>query len=300
VPSSTAAVTKLDSVRPWINRFVWSIQVVTLGIALGSALGSHSRSVQITGTVLAWAAWTGGLLAVIIAHPIGLTTLRLIMTALVGATVWVCFADGVPLWQRAMAGVGTLLVLATVGSAETATWCVDGPAYPNESRHALKTPIGLLPITAIVCALSAFSFVMFPMLLAARAWVFAAAVGAVAAGMGWLGTRSLHQLSRRFVVFVPAGFVVHDHLVLLDPVLFRRNVVESIAAAPADTDSLDLTLGATGMPLEVLLHEKVELTKLSADRKTGDVGKTARFLVSPVRPGAVVREAQARRYATAR
>jgi hypothetical protein len=298
VPSSPAATTKLDQARPWVNRFAWSVQVATLGLAIGSALASHSRPVQVAGTFVAWAVWAVGLLAVVIAHPIGLTTVRLAMTALIGATVWVCLSSGVPLWQKAASVIGLLVVLATVGSAETTTWCMDGPAYPNESRHALKTPIGLLPITVAVCALTVGSWVMFPLLIAAKAWVVGIICGAVAAGMAWLGTRSLHQLSRRFVVFVPAGFVVHDHLVLLDPVLFRKNVVDSIAPALAGTDSLDLTLGATGMPLEVLLHEKVELTKLSADRKTGEAGRTARFLISPVRPGAVVREAQARRYST--
>jgi hypothetical protein len=250
------------------------------------------------GTIVAWAIWTIGLLAVVLAHPIGLTALRLTLTAVVGCAVWVCVEAGVPLWQRVAAVIGAVLVIATVGSAETATWCMDGPAYPNESRHALKTPIGLLPISILISTLTVGSFVLCPILFAAKAWIVASIVGLFAIGMTWIGTRSLHQLSRRFVVFVPAGFVVHDQLVLLDPVLFRRNVVESIAPAPTDTDSLDLTLGATGMPLEVLLREKVELTKLTADRKTGEVGRTARFLISPVRPGAVVREAQARRYAT--
>ncbi len=296
MPPSSAAVSTLDQARPWVNRAVWAALVLTLGLALGSALSSFSRPVQVVGTMLAWVGWASGLLAVVIAHPLGLTTLRLCMTAMVGATAWVAIADGVPTWQRGAAIVGSLLALGTVGSAETTTWCVDGPAYPNESRHALKTPIGLLPISVIVCALTAASFVMAPILLAAKAWLPGVGVLVVAGVMAWVGTRSLHQLSRRFLVFVPAGFVVHDHLALLDPVLFRRNVIQSMSPAPIETDSLDLTLGATGMPLEVLLHEKVELTKLSSDRKTGEAGRTARFLVSPVRPGAVLKEAQARRY----
>jgi hypothetical protein len=262
--------------RPWVNRTIWGVQVVTLGLAIGSALASHSRPVQLVGTVLAWVVWTVGLGSVIIAHPMGLTSLRFCLTALVGCAAWVALTSGVPTWQRGLGAVGALLAVATLGSAETATWCIDGPAYPNECRHALKTPTNLVPVAIFVCVLSAASVIAFPLLLAAQAWV--------------LG---------RFVVFVPAGFVVHDHIALMDPVLFRRNVVETIGPAVVDTDSLDLTLGATGMPLEVHLHEKVELTKLSKDRKTADVGKTARFLVSPMRPGAVIREAAARRYAVA-
>jgi hypothetical protein len=285
--------------RPWVNRTIWGVQVVTLGLAIGSALASHSRPVQLVGTVLAWVVWTVGLGSVIIAHPMGLTSLRFCLTALVGCAAWVALATGVPTWQSGLGAVGALLAVATLGSAETATWCIDGPAYPNECRHALKTPTNLVPVAIFVCVLSAASVIAFPLLLAAQAWVLGGFAAVVAVVMAFVGTRSLHQLSRRFVVFVPAGFVVHDHIALMDPVLFRRNVVETIGPAVVDTDSLDLTLGATGMPLEVHLHEKVELTKLSKDRKTADVGKTARFLVSPMRPGAVIREAAARRYAVA-
>jgi hypothetical protein len=297
VPHSPSARTQADQYRPWVNRIVWAVQVVAVGSALGAALGSHSRPVQIVGTLTAWAVWTVGLASVVLAHPLGLTSIRLCLTALAILAGWVVLASGPAPWQRGAALVGALVALATLGSAETATWCVDGPAYPNESRHALKTPIGLIPITLIVCALTVCSVIGAVLLLAAKAWVPGVVVAIAACGATWAGTRSLHQLSQRFVVFVPAGFVVHDHMALFDPVLFRRNVVEHMGPAIAGTDSLDLTLGATGMPLEVHLTEKVELTKLSNDRRTGEAGRTARFLVSPMRPGAVLREAAARKYA---
>jgi hypothetical protein len=295
VPASPEVVTSLDRIRPWLTRLVWALLVLTLGLGIGSALSTHSRPVQSVGTLLAWGGWTLGLLALAVAHPIGLTTLRLCLVAVVGTTAWVALSTPVPSWQRMLAVLGCIGCLGLVGSAETATWCVDGPSYPGESRHALRTPPWLIPLSTLLCVLTVGLVIAAPLLLASKAWLAGGVVAVAAAGMLWVGTRSIHQLSVRFVVFVPAGFVVHDALSLLDPVLFRRNVIERIAAAPADTDSLDLTSGAIGMPLEVMLTEKVELTKLSADRKTGEAGRTARFLVSPVRPGAVVREAAARR-----
>ncbi len=296
MPPSPEVATPLDKARPWINRAVWAIQVVAVGLAIGSALASHSRPVQIVGTVLAWLIWTIGLGAVIVAHPMGLTAIRFCLTALGGAAVWLASSSDVPLWQRGLVLVAALGAFVTLGAAETATWCIDGPAYPNECRHALKTPTTLLPVAALVSVMTVSAFVAGPLLLAAQEWLWGAITVGIAGLMVFVGTKSLHQLSRRFLVFVPAGFVVHDQMTLMDPVLFRRNVVDTIGPAPVGTDSLDLTLGTAGMPLEVQLHEKVELTKLSKDRKTGEVGRTARFLVSPMRPGAVVREARARRY----
>jgi hypothetical protein len=148
----------------------------------------------------------------------------------------------------------------------------------------------------LMCVLTSGAVVLSAAFVGSERWILGAGSALVAGGLCFVGFKSVHQLSRRFVVFVPAGFVVHDPMALLDPVLFRRAFVERIGPADAGTDSLDLTLGSAGVPVEVHLEEKVELARLSDDRKTGEVGKTARFMVSPMRPGAVLKEAEARRY----
>jgi hypothetical protein len=295
VPATPSNITPFDRARPWINRGVWVALVVLLGFGIGSALATSSRPIQLTGTLVAWIGWAMGLAALAIAHPIGLTTLRFLWPAVIGVAGWIAVSNDAVLWQRIGAVCAAVLVTVTIGSAETATWCIDGPSYPNECRHALKTPPGLLPITALSTVITLALLISGPLLLAAKQWL-AGALGILgAAGTTWVTTRSMHQLSRRFVVFVPAGFVLHDAMVVLDPVLFRRNVIERMSLAAADTDSLDLTRGAAGTPIELLLTEKVELTKLSGDMRTGEVGRTARLMFSPMRPGAVLREAAARR-----
>jgi hypothetical protein len=278
-----------------MNRMVWASLIGLLGFGIGSGLADASRSVQLVATGLAWIGWTIGLASLAIAHPVGLTALRLLLPATVVTGVWVAVSDSIPLTQRVCAVIAVLLVLISVASAETATWCIDGPSYPNECRYALKTPPGMLLISALSATATVGSLIGGPVLLAARQWIAGVAVCVLAVGLCWLTLRSLHQLSRRFVVFVPAGFVLHDPLVVLDPVLFRRNVIERLALAEVGTDSLDLTRGAPGTPIEVFLSEKVELTKLSDDLRTGEAGRTARFLASPMRPGAVLREATTRK-----
>jgi hypothetical protein len=295
VPANPANLSALDRARPWVNRAVWASLVGLLGFGIGASLADTSRSVQLVATALAWIGWTIGLTALAIAHPIGLTALRLLVPATSATGVWVALDSAVPLWQRTTAVFAALLVVATIASAETATWCVDGPSYPNECRYALKTPPSMLPISALSAVATVGSIITGPLLLAARQWIAGSILSALAVGLCWLTLRSLHQLSRRFVVFVPAGFVLHDPLVVLDPVLFRRNVIERLALAEVGTDSLDLTRGAPGTPIEVFLSEKVELTKLSDDLRTGEAGRTARFLASPMRPGAVLREATTRK-----
>ena len=94
-------------------------------------------------------------------------------------------------------------------------------------------------------------------------------------------------------MFVPAGVVLHDPLSLADPVLFPRNVIESLQAAPADSDSLDLTQGALGLAVELVLIEKVPMVRRVGGHD--EAGASVRLLFTPTRPGRVLAEADRRR-----
>ena len=59
---------------------------------------------------------------------------------------------------------------------------------------------------------------------------------AVGAPLAWLLAKSLHNLSRRWAVFVPVGMVLHDPITLLDPVLFQRSTVARVGPAAAGTE----------------------------------------------------------------
>ena len=133
------------------------------------------------------------------------------------------------------------------------------------------------------------------LLLAAKEWVAGAAVVAVGLPLAIVLARSLHGLSRRWLVFVPAGVVLHDPISLLDPALFPRQMIEALRPAPADTDSLDLTQGALGLAIELVLTEKVPMTRAKPGHAGGEQGASARLLFTPTRPGRVLAEAAQRR-----
>ena len=77
--------------------------------------------------------------------------------------------------------------------------------------------------------------------------------------------RALHGLSRRWVVFVPAGVVLHDLQALVDPVLFPRTSIRRLGPAPADGDgAVDLTQGSLGLALELELVEPTEIAPPAA------------------------------------
>ena len=123
-------------------------------------------------------------------------------------------------------------------------------------------------------------------------------MGPVLVLVGWPlaagGLRALHGLALRWVVFVPNGFVLADRTVLAQPVLFPRAAIAHLGAADVGTDAVDLTAGALGLVVEVRLADAVALARRRGRHGAEDVAVHA-FLMSPVRPGALLDAARGHR-----
>ena len=281
---------------PWLVRVAWAVLPFALGPALASALDGRSRAVQALASAVLWAAWAAVLLATLVPHPVGLTALRTAAPAALVAAV-AAAADG---HASPLALGSAALVTAVAFVPETGALFVNGPAYPNERRLPLRVPgpllLGVLPGA---WALAVGAPGAGAMLLASRQWL----AGTLVLGLGLAVSatlfRSLHSLSRRWVVFVPAGMVLHDPLSLTEPVLFRRQAIESLHPAPADSQALDLTQRAPGLALELVLREEASLMLTEPRNPLGRSATTDRLLFTPTRPGVVLREAGARRVPTA-
>jgi hypothetical protein len=134
-----------------------------------------------------------------------------------------------------------------------------------------------------------------PLLLAARQWAVGLVTTIVGLALAALAARSLHALSRRFLVFVPGGIVVHDPMTLTDPVLMARGSLASVGPAAADSDGTDLTLGAGGLVMELRLEQPVSLVLRRPGRSPDETVSTTAVLVCPTRPAAFLAEAGSRR-----
>jgi hypothetical protein len=121
---------------------------------------------------------------------------------------------------------------------------------------------------------------------------------AVGLPVAWLLLRSLHQLSRRWIVFVPAGLVVVDPIGLTDSMLIRRRQLRALGPAPAGSTAFDLTQHAPGLALQAVLSEEVDVAVARPGRGRGDATKATAVLFTPTLPGAVLEEARARRLAS--
>ncbi|MED5600155.1 MAG: hypothetical protein VYD42_05725 [Actinomycetota bacterium] len=136
------------------------------------------------------------------------------------------------------------------------------------------------------------------MLLLDGRWMAGAIAAIVGVPAAAVAIRALHRLSRRWIVLVPAGFVLHDHLALAEPTLLQRSGLLWIRAAPVDTDALDLSQQARGLALEVMCLEPHDVLPAGRGRSSRgravEVRSIDAFLCSPVRPD-VVLAAAARR-----
>ena len=288
---------KLDW-RPWPLRATWALLPLVLGPLLADALDPRDVPFRRGVSVALWVLWALTLVATALPRPVTLTIVRIVVPASCVAAVWAAIAHG----AHVNAAVGVVAaVVATVCALlpTTGDAFVDGASYGDERRFLLRPPGAFVfgPIElgwAIVVAGLAAG----PLLLLTRQWI--AGTVATVAGLtaAWLGWRSLHALSNRWLVFVPAGVVLHDAFVLAEPTLFARANIAWFGPAPADTDALDLSANAYGLALQLDLEAPQTLAVVGprpARRRGTDPRSVSSLMITPTRPGAVAAEARARK-----
>ena len=285
-----------DSIPVWALRAVWLVQPVTLGPALAD--GFHDLDGHTFLSVSAWVLWGLGLLATLVPRPLTLTTIRIGGPAAAALSVWTATTvDDTALVAVALGGAFVLGVLSHWPAI--ADTCVDGASYGDEKRFLLRAPgPGVLALGPLAWALTVAGVVVGPLLLASGDSAVGSAACVAGLPIAAASARALHHLHRRWIVLVPAGFVLHDHLALADPTLLPRDALASVGPASADTDAHDLTQAARGMALEVRCREPHDLRPASRDG-SAEVVVTEAFLCAPARPDAVLAEAKRRRLPTA-
>jgi hypothetical protein len=269
----------------WALRVGWLALPLTLGPAIAHGLDATSTPVQIVGAALAWLGWGATLVALLVPRSVSLTVVRIGAPAALAAAAWASARSGMgPVEVVGLAWSAAVTALVLFGPAITDAF-VDGSSYGPERRMALRVPGTLLlgPVE-LAWAVAVASVTAGPLLLAAKAWI----AGAIALVLGAVAlpfcVRALHRLSRRWMVFVPVGVVLHDPVLIGEALLFPRQMVRALGPATQDTVATDVTGRALGLVLEL------QLTEESSVRSA----KTDRLLFSPVRPGALLQEARSR------
>lgn len=285
----------IERLAPWFARLAW-VGVLVLGDpAIDGATADRAEAIRTVARFGGLALWVAGVAAMAIPAVVSLTASRVIVPVAVPAAViaWVAGADPV---DAALLLVCAVLAALVVGSAEFGRAFVQASAYGEEDRHPLRIPPAYGLAAVLTWVMWTTALLAGPLLLAAERWWVGGTVSLIAAaGAVWAWPR-WHRLSRRWFVVVPVGLVIHDHLVLAETLMLRRQELLTLRLAPADTGAADLTGPAAGHAIEISTAEPI--TAIHAATPGEPRGKVIHFtgcLVSPSRPGRALKAAAGRR-----
>jgi hypothetical protein len=282
----------------WFLRFTWITLPFTAAPAVADAVMDWADASRVVVAVLLWGAWSIGLVAVLAPRPVALTVIRTVAPLFVVVSAVAALNASIDL--TVVAVVATIVNAALSASPPVALACAAGTAYGTELRHPLKVPPALLmgPLPLAVLLVGA-GVAAGPLLLADESFIVGAIalpVGLVVAG---LLARSLHTLSRRWAILVPAGLVIVDPMTLADPVLFTREDTTLLEIAPRvpppEPEAVDLRLGAVLTSVAIEARGPVPIARALSKRRGARLVTTPRALFAPVRPHELLKHAAARR-----
>lgn len=291
----------LIRLRLWPLRVLWVVLALCATGPAADALDDRSARVVAALATAAWIGWGAALVALLVPRTSSLTVVRLLAPAgAVGALAVV--ATGT---ESTVADAVTVAVAALVVVAALAPWTtdafVDGSSYGPERRIALRTPLALVLLAVLTWSVMFAGAVGAVLLVAAEQWAAGMAGVVLGAAVVWFGARSIHQLSKRWLVLVPTGLVIHDPLVMPEPQLFLRQTMARLGPAEeavgADVVTEDLSAGASGLVMSITLSEPVELLVRDGSRGT-TLRPVDRVLFSPTLPAQLLAEARTRRLPT--
>lgn len=288
-------------IERWAFAAVWLVLPLLAGPALSTSLDPRSPAFRTGASLGLWLVWAATLGAALVPRTVTLTAIRIVAPAAVAATVWAALASPDPGTSDLVAVLAAAVAAAVALAPATGDVFANGSSYGHERRFPLRAPgallLGPIEIGWLVAVAGA---VTGPLLLLSRHWI----AGAVVIAIGWpaafVAVRTLHGLSRRWLVFTPAGVVVHDPMVVLEAMLVLRRHLAYLGPAPAATTARDLTVGAPGLAIEIDLTEAIPITPRPV-RRPGRAAPPIEselvnaVLVTPSRPGAVMVEAAERR-----
>ena len=222
-----------------------------------SSVGGFSNATKVVAVSWGWTAWVAVAAAAMVPSPASLTVARNVAPLAVICSV----IDADPL---AAAAATVAAVVMTSG-----TFCdsmVQGGAYGDERRFCLRTPVPQLAPAALAWALLVGTPLGGSLTAGEGRWIVAVPLLLLAALFIWRVPVRLHRLSRRWLVLVPAGVVIHDHVVLAETVMVKRHAVAGVTVTRPPTDAFDLTGGTAGPRLEITLRtpEKIIVSDVTA------------------------------------
>jgi hypothetical protein len=271
-------------------RSTWLAVAIVGGTALGDASADATVATRWTLGILAWTWWGVAAVALMVLGTLALTVFRVVITASLAAAIVATIVEP-GAWTGSFLGVSALGVLL-VASPDIATRSVQASAYGAEYRFTLRPPVAFVAPMVLAWIIAVGSWMSGPVLLAERHWIAGILLCLLAAVATPILGLSFHRFSRRWIVVVPAGLVVHDPVVMAETVLIRRHDIARVALAPATTTARDLTGVTWGHAIEITMSGVVPMVPRPRSGQDPVMERPEAILVAPSRPGAFLHAAR--------
>jgi hypothetical protein len=262
----------------WAARAVWA--AVGMLAPWDTVADGRTAAVSAVLRTWGWTSWLAVMVALFVPAALSLTAVR----TLAPAVAVTAFFMGNPVWA-----FPAVVMLRVLLSRDVADVLVQGSAYGAETRFALRTPVPYLAPAVLVWSALVATTVGGSLLLAAGNPAAGIPVTAAGALLAWKVPVRLHRLSRRWLVVVPAGLVVHDHLVLGETMMVRRDHLGAVTLQESPGDEADLTGAVPGRRVRIVMTQPDKIILAPITMRT--LGTTealhvVSFAVAPLRAAA--------------
>jgi len=276
----------------WVMRLSVTALVLTIPL-LNSQLDAFHSETRLVTVIALWSIWAGSLLSVLVPSSGSLTALRLLMPSHTAVTAIVISGSpsGMSLWPAIIAVAISLIATVTTLSGDTGRYYVQVSAYGDERRFLLSCPPQMVVVQVLTWMLW---FVAAVITVSALTGESTTSGQMIVGGMSGIVTvvgiiilpRRFHRFSRRWLVWVPAGIVLHDPVVLAETAMVSRRTLREIKIwQPGEKpEPLNVTGGRARPGIMFSLREmETIILSANAEHPGGHALHVQSFLVRPTR-----------------
>lgn len=278
-----------------IMRVIWISLPLLCGPSLADSLNDFKLLLRTTVSISLWTFWVLILLSTLIATPISLAIIRIGAPAAAALSLWSALETSGSV--SGIIGLAASAIAACVAlSAPLGDKFSDGASYGDERRFLLRAPGPVLLLLGPLAWLTSVAgLTVGPILLLNKNFLLGSLISLCGFPLAALASNAIYQLGKRWLVLVPAGILLHDHLSVGDPTLIPRNQLANFSPAKVETNALDLSQNSFGLSLEIQCLTPLSMMLRTGTRKTtNETSIVESFLINPVRPNVLLAEAQKR------
>ena len=278
-----------------IMRVIWICLPLLCGPSLADSFNEFELLLRTTVSISLWTFWVLILLSTLIATPVSLAIIRIGAPAAAALSLWSALetngSDSGTIGLVASAIAACVALSAPLGDRFS-----DGASYGDERRFLLRAPGPVLLLLGPLAWLTSVAgLTVGPILLLNKNFLFGSLISLCGFPLAALASNAIYQLGKRWLVLVPAGILLHDHLSVGDPTLIPRNQLANFSPAKVETNALDLSQNSFGLSLEIQCLTPLSMMLRTGTKKTtNETSIVESFLINPVRPNVLLAEAQKR------